>query len=226
MKGAPAARVTLACDFTSWGTLGFCWIPVKNEAVKAAIRTETARAVPIEAPSWVAVFCSPPTSEFFSVRYGRNGHRAELRRQRTDAETDDEQGDDHDGGVGPDLEAPDQHRDAGDERQQAEARRRGEGTRGERSAGSRPQRGAVTARAATGARPSRIGDSPSATERNSGTMKKIPAWIRNRKRKVMSPPVSCRRRQERRVDKRLLAGVLRGGVASGRTATAGRGGRA
>ena len=40
--------------------------------------------------------------------------------------------------------------------------------------------------------PVSMGERPSTTERNSGTMKNTPAWIRNRNRKVMSPPVSCR----------------------------------
>ena len=39
--------------------------------------------------------------------------------------------------------------------------------------------------------PVAIGDSPSTTERNSGTMKNSPAWMRNWKRKVTSRPVSC-----------------------------------
>ena len=48
MNGAPAARFTLACDFTCSDTSGFCGIPARNEAVGA-------------------VFCGPPTSELFSV---------------------------------------------------------------------------------------------------------------------------------------------------------------
>ena len=39
--------------------------------------------------------------------------------------------------------------------------------------------------------PVAMGDSPSTTERNSGTMKNSPAGIRNWKRNVISPPVSC-----------------------------------
>ena len=41
---------------------GFCWIPLRNEVDRAAIRMEPASAVPIEAPRFVAVFCRPPTS--------------------------------------------------------------------------------------------------------------------------------------------------------------------
>ena len=67
MKGAPAASFVLACAFASCGTLGLFWMPVRNEAVSTAMRIEPARAVPSEAPSWVAVFCRPPTSELFSV---------------------------------------------------------------------------------------------------------------------------------------------------------------
>ena len=62
MNGTPPASSTLAWAFTESGTAGFCWIPVRNEVVSAAIRIEPARAVPIEAPRLVPVFCSPPTS--------------------------------------------------------------------------------------------------------------------------------------------------------------------
>ena len=40
--------------------------------------------------------------------------------------------------------------------------------------------------------PVAIGERPTTTERNSGTMKKMPDWIRNMNRKLMSPPVSWR----------------------------------
>ena len=41
-------------------------MPVKNDAVSAEMSTAPARAVPIEAPSWVPVFWSPPTSPLCS----------------------------------------------------------------------------------------------------------------------------------------------------------------
>ena len=44
------------------GTAGFWSMPVRNDAVSAAIRIEPASAVPSDAPNWVAVFCRPPTS--------------------------------------------------------------------------------------------------------------------------------------------------------------------
>ena len=63
----PAASSTLACNDSSFGTAGFCAIPVRNEAVSAAMRTEPASAVPSEAPNCVAVFWRPPTSGLFSL---------------------------------------------------------------------------------------------------------------------------------------------------------------
>ena len=62
MNGTPPASSTLAWALTESGTAGFCWIPVRNELVRKAIRIDPARAVPIEAPRLVPVFCSPPTS--------------------------------------------------------------------------------------------------------------------------------------------------------------------
>ena len=56
----PRAARSLAT--TLRGTSGFCAIPVRNDAVSAATRTEPASAVPSEAPNCVAVFWRPPTS--------------------------------------------------------------------------------------------------------------------------------------------------------------------
>ncbi len=62
MNGVPAASFTFACAVTCGGTAGFSSIPFRNDAVSAAISSEPASAVPIEAPRLVAVFCRPPTS--------------------------------------------------------------------------------------------------------------------------------------------------------------------
>ena len=62
----PPASSVCAFEATLAGTSGLSWMPVKNEAVSAEMSTAPARAVPIEAPSWVPVFCSPPTSPLFS----------------------------------------------------------------------------------------------------------------------------------------------------------------
>ena len=62
MNSPPSDNRTFACATTSSGTAGFCSIPVRKEAVRAAIRTEPARAVPSDAPNWLAVFWRPPTS--------------------------------------------------------------------------------------------------------------------------------------------------------------------
>jgi hypothetical protein len=47
---------------TSWGIAGFSWIPWMKLAVRPAMRTDPASAVPSDAPRFVMVFCSPPTS--------------------------------------------------------------------------------------------------------------------------------------------------------------------
>src|SRR5215470_6958823 len=66
MNGTPAASSTCARDDTSSGIAGLAWMPVKNEVVSAEISTAPARAVPTEAPRLVMVFCNPPTSALCS----------------------------------------------------------------------------------------------------------------------------------------------------------------
>ena len=51
-----------ACCEIREGTSGFCSIPVSSVAVRLAISTDPASAVPSDAPRFVAVFCRPPTS--------------------------------------------------------------------------------------------------------------------------------------------------------------------
>ena len=66
MNGTPPASWVCACETTLSGTLGLFSMPVKNDAVIAEMSTAPASAVPIDAPSWVPVFCRPPTSPLFS----------------------------------------------------------------------------------------------------------------------------------------------------------------
>jgi hypothetical protein len=77
MNSPPADRRMFACAATWSGTAGFWSIPVRKEAVNAAIRTEPARAVPSDAPNWLAVFCRPPTSGL-TVGHGRDSDAPEL----------------------------------------------------------------------------------------------------------------------------------------------------
>jgi hypothetical protein len=56
MNGTPPASSTCAFETTQLGTLGFCWMPEKNEAVSGEMSTAPAKAVPIDAPSCVPVF--------------------------------------------------------------------------------------------------------------------------------------------------------------------------
>ena len=76
-----------------------------SDAVSTAMSTEPASAVPSEAPRLVAVFCRPPTSPLSLGRHRRDGDRAELRRERADAEADEDQRDGDDRGVGIDVDA-------------------------------------------------------------------------------------------------------------------------
>ena len=65
-KGTPVASWDWALTARLSGIAGLFWIPVKNAAVSAEIRIAPASAVPIDAPSWVPVFCTPPTSPLCS----------------------------------------------------------------------------------------------------------------------------------------------------------------
>ena len=121
MNGAPPASCTLAWSLTDCGTSGFWSIPARKDVASAATSTEPASAVPSDAPSWVAVFCSPPTSELFSsgtaetVTAPSCDASAPMPRPMMSSGTNtiDESA--------PDLEAGDESHDAGDEGQQADA---------------------------------------------------------------------------------------------------------
>ena len=55
--------------------------------------------------------------------------------------------------------------------------------------------------------PVSIADSPSATDRNSGTTKNVPAWTRNMKRNEMTPLAQLDVAQHLGVDQRTLAAL-------------------
>ena len=57
---------------------GFCWMFVRNDADTAAIMTDPASAVPIDAPRFVIVFWTPPDLGALVVRHGGDRYRAEL----------------------------------------------------------------------------------------------------------------------------------------------------
>ena len=190
-NGAPAASSVFAWSLTDCGTFGLDSIPARNEAVSAAIRIEPASAVPSEAPSWVAVFCRPPTSELCSV-----GTADTVTLPSCDASAP--------------MPSPMMTIGTNTIEESAPTSRLPISTTSPATSASRPTRttrrglacgrnlGTPTAatssasESGTSRMPVSMGESPSTTERNSGTVKNTPAWIRNRNRKVMSPPVSCR----------------------------------
>ena len=62
MNWTPPPSLTVASSFTRPGMSGFCWMLVRKAAETAAIISEPASAVPSEAPRFVIVFWTPPTS--------------------------------------------------------------------------------------------------------------------------------------------------------------------
>lgn len=165
-------------------------MPAMKEAVRAAISIEPASAVPNEAPSCVAVFCSPPTSELFSV-----GTAETVTLPSCEASAPMPKPMISRGPNTIEESAPTSRLAISaitptmSPRRPRRTMRRGE------ACGKRRGMPVAAIRSDSESGSSRIpvsrGDIPSATERNSGTVKNTPAWIRNRKRKVMSPPVSC-----------------------------------
>ena len=121
-------------------------------------------------------------------RDGGDGDGAELRCQGADAEADDEQRDDDDRGIGarsrlaisttmPPMSASRPMRTT--RRGLACGRSRGMPTAASEQRERKRQQ----------AHPGRDRREAETTERNSGTMKNTPDWIRNMNRKLMSPPV-------------------------------------
>ena len=194
-----------AFDTADCGTAGLPAMPVKNDVVSADISTAPASAVPIDAPRFVKVFCSPPTSPLRSSGTDRDGDRAELRRQRAHAEAGEQQWPGDDLRAGADVE---QRRPA----------RRGRGrVRGSRTATTRRGDafgntfGNPTAASSSvidsGSRrtPVAIADRPSATDRKSGIAKNSPACSRYWKKNAIEAGAQRGIRGCREVDQRLLA---------------------
>ena len=170
-------------------------MPVKNDAVSAEIRTAPASAVPIESPRLENGVLEPADLAALLVGHRGDGDRAELRRERADAETGEEHR------PGDDLGA----------RRRRRARRRTRRDRGT-ARGTRAGRpgaatrcgntfgiptAAITSVIDSGRirTPVSIAESPSAIERNSGTAKNRPAWSRYWKKNAVSPLRSSRTRR-------------------------------
>ena len=109
------------------GTSGLSWMPVRNDDVSAEMSTAPASAVPTDAPRLVTVFWRPPTSPLCSSGTDDTVTRAELRRQRADAEPGEQHRPRDDLGPGAGVERGDQHDEPGEQREEAErTTRRGE----------------------------------------------------------------------------------------------------
>ncbi len=207
MNGTPVASSTCAFDDTSCGTAGFEWMPVKNDAVSAEMSTAPASAVPIEAPRLVTRVLDAADLAALLVGHRRHRDAAELRRQRTDAQTRRAAADRSRSRVPrPTRAGPRAPR----------GRRRGRGNRAARPVGATrsgtPWGRPTAARSSVidnGIRrmPVSMADRPRATDRNSGITKNIPACRRYWKKNEMSPPSQLADAQHRGVHQRRFAPV-------------------
>ena len=119
-NGTPLASCTSARSRTSGGTAGFCWMPATSVAVRLAIRTDPASAVPSDAPRLVAVFWSPPTSGLSSSGTADTLTLPSWEARRADAQAQQQQRHRHDLGRGVLVDAGEQHDRAGEHRDQRE----------------------------------------------------------------------------------------------------------
>ena len=121
MKGIPPASSSAPWTATLSGTSGLFWMPVRNDAVSAEMSTAPARAVPIEAPSWVPVFWSPPTSPLCSSGTADTVTLPSCEAIAPMPGTGQQQRPGDDLGAGADVEQGDQEHEAGEQRHEPEA---------------------------------------------------------------------------------------------------------
>ena len=104
----------------SSGTSGFGSMPVRNDAVSAEMSTAPASAVPIDAPRFVTVFCSPPTSPLCSSGTDDDGHAPSCDASAPMPRPASSIGHVTISGPAPGVERGDQHDEPGEQREEAE----------------------------------------------------------------------------------------------------------
>src|SRR5262245_61292781 len=189
MNGAPLDNITCAWVDTEAGTSGLLAIPDRNDEVSAAISTAPASAVPTEAPRLVTVFCSPPTSSVCS-----SGTAPTVTAPNWEANAPIPNPASSIGQVtiwGPAPWSSSTMRvriPASSSRKPRRATRRGF-ARGNTFGMPTAVISRDTDRGSTRT-PVATADSPSATDRNSGTTKNKPICSRNWKKKATIPPLN------------------------------------
>ena len=197
----PAESSTCAADARSSSIAALFWMPERNEAVRAEMSTAPARAVPIEAPRLVTVFCRPPTSPLCS-----SGTDETVTAPSCDASAPTPRPASSIGQVTISGPAPASSAatittmPANSATKPSCTTRRGEAcgnTLGMPAAASSSVIDSGSSRT-----PVAIADSPRATDRNSGTAKKSPACRRYWKKNDGEPAAQRSRfSQDRRVDR-------------------------
>ena len=190
-NGTPPASSTCACASRSAGSPGSAPRSSGTPRPATAIMIEPASAVPIEAPRFVIVFWTPPTSGLWSSGTADTVTAPSCEASAPIPRPMSSIGTKTTSGAGVRVERAEQY-DAC--RRAARAARRGR-----RAAARRREEPGIPSAAASsviesGSRrtPVSIADSPSATERKSGTTKKMPACTRYWKKNIVRPPSSWR----------------------------------
>ena len=120
MNGTPLVSSVCAFEERSSGTAGLLSMPVKNDAVSADISTAPASAVPIEMPEVGEGVLEAADLAALLVGHRGDGHRAELRRERADAETGEEHRPGDDLGTGAGVERGDEHDETEEQHEEPE----------------------------------------------------------------------------------------------------------
>ena len=203
-----AARELRLCLATTTlaGTLGLFSMPVKNEAVIAEMSTAPASAVPIDAPSWVPVFWSPPTSPLFSSGTDETVTAPSWEAIIPSPDPASSNGQVTISGPTPTSSSDGRStRPANSVMNPSRTTRRGDAFG--RSLGTPTANTSRESDSGSSRTPVSTAEIPSATDRNSGTVKKIPAWMRNMEEEGHDPAAQLEVAQHRRVDQRALAAL-------------------
>ena len=187
----PPASSTSAALATSSGTSGLLLTPWRKLAVRAAISIDPASAVPRDAPRLVTVFCRPPTSALRS-----SGTAETVTAPSCEASAPTPRPARSSGTVTISAPAPTSRARISDTVPASRATRPQVTTRRGEAWGQILGTPTAARRRVTDSGSSRIPVStalrPRATDKNSGTVKKRPDWMRNWKKNIVSPPTSGR----------------------------------
>src|ERR687897_477787 len=189
----PPASSTCACSFASAGMAGLCSMLVRNADVNEAIISEPASAVPSDAPRFVMVFWTPPTTGLSSSGTAETVTAPSCEASAPMPRPTSSIGTNTTSGPASASSAP-RRTMVPASSDSSPTRTTSRGERCGRKRGIPIAAASSVTESGRSRMPVSIADKPSATERKSGTTKKKPACTRYWKKNMVKPPVSCRLR--------------------------------